>query len=68
MERRQIELALEDVLQKVRHNERARGASRSSVKPKKEERKGTQQERRKRKQRLGKKERHASRRRNGRSH
>ena len=68
MERRQIELALEDVLQKVRRDERARGGARSVTKLKKEKRKGTQQERRKRKQRLGKKERHASRRRNGRSH
>jgi ribonuclease R len=68
MERRQIELALEDVLQKVRRDERSRGASRSSARPKKEQRKGTHQERRKRTQRLGKKERHASRRRNGRSH
>jgi ribonuclease R len=77
MERRQIELALEDVLQKVRSASAKasarqaagdRGASRSSVKMKKEQRKGTPEQRRKRKQRLGKKERHASRRRNGRSH
>jgi ribonuclease R len=57
MERRQIDLGLEDVLEKVRRDERARGPSRSSARPKKEQRKGTQQERRKRKQRLGKKER-----------
>jgi len=57
MERRQIDLGLEDVLEKVRRDERSRGASRSSARPKKEQRKGTQQERRTRKQRLGKKER-----------
>ena len=57
MDRRQIDLGLEDVLEKVRRDERSRGPSRSSAKPKKEQRKGTQQERRKRKQRLGKKER-----------
>ncbi len=57
MERRQIDLGLEDVLEKVRRDERTRGASRSSARPKKEQRKGTQDERRKRKQRLGKKER-----------
>jgi ribonuclease R len=77
MERRQIDLALEDVLAKVRSASAkasarqagsARGASRSAAKPKKDMRKGPQQERRKRTQRLGKKERHASRRRNGRSH
>ena len=67
MERRQIDLGLEDVLEKVRRDERTRGASRSSAsakasadrsaRPKKEQRKGTQQARRTRKQRLGKKER-----------
>jgi ribonuclease R len=60
MERRQIDLALEDVLQKVRRDERSRGPSRSSARPKKEQRKGTPEERRKRKkQRLGKNERQA---------
>lgn len=34
MERRQIDLGLEDVLEKVRRDERSRGPSRSSVKPK----------------------------------
>ena len=88
MERRQIELALDDVLQKVRSASAkvstsakasadrsarqagsGRGASRSSSKPKKDVRKGTPEQRRTRKQRLGKKERNASpRRRNGRSH
>jgi ribonuclease R len=57
MERRQIDLGLEDVLDKVRRDERSRGPARSKARPKKEQRKGTQQERRKRKQRLGKKER-----------
>ena len=62
MERRQIDLGLEDVLEKVRRDDRARGASRSAARPKKEQRKGTEQERRKRKQRLGKKERKTRRR------
>ena len=51
MERRQIDLGLEDVLEKVRQNERSRGPQRSSSRPKKEQRKGTPEERRKRKQR-----------------
>ncbi len=54
--------ALDDVLEKVRRDARARGASRSSARPKKEQRKGTPEERRKRKQRPGKKERKARRR------
>lgn len=57
MERRQIDLGLEDVLEQVRRNERARGPQRSSARPKKEQRKGTQEQRRTRKQRLGKNER-----------
>jgi len=57
MERRQIDLGLTDVLEKVRRDERSRGPARSSARPKKEQRKGTQDERRKRKQRLGKRER-----------
>ena len=57
MERRQIDLGLEDVLEKVRRDERSRGPSRSSARPKKDQRKGTQQERRQRKKRLGKNER-----------
>jgi ribonuclease R len=36
MERRQIDLALDDVIEKVRRNERARGPARSSARPKKE--------------------------------
>jgi ribonuclease R len=63
MERRQIDLGLEEVLEKVRRDERKRGPMRSSARPKKEQRKGTPEDRRRRKkQRLGKKER-ASRRR-----
>jgi ribonuclease R len=66
MERRQIDLGLEDVLEKVRSAfakaPARQAATRSSARPKKEARKGTQEERRKRKQRLGKKERHARRR------
>jgi ribonuclease R len=66
MERRQIELALEDVIAKVRRDERARGASRSSARPKKEQRRGPSAltkasagpaRNRKRKQRPGKRER-----------
>jgi len=57
MERRQIDLGLEDVLEKVRRDERSRGPSRSGARMKKDQRKGTQDQRRKRKQRLGKKER-----------
>jgi ribonuclease R len=54
MERRQIDLGLEDVLEKVRRDERSRGPLRSSARPKAEKRKGTQEERRQRKKRLGK--------------
>jgi len=63
MERRQIDLGLEDVLEKVRRNERSspfakasagQGRVRSSARPKKEQRKGTPEQRRGRKQRLGK--------------
>jgi ribonuclease R len=46
MERRQIDLGLEDVLEKVRRDERSRGPSRSSARPRKEQRKGTPEERR----------------------
>ncbi len=62
MERRQIDLGLEDVLEKVRRDERSRGPARSTARVKKEQRKGTQEQRRKRKQRLGKKERGRSKR------
>jgi ribonuclease R len=62
MERRQIDLGLDDVLEKVRRDERSRGPSRSSARLKKEQRKGTADERRKRKQRLGRKERRRSKR------
>ena len=55
MERRQIDLGLTDVLDKVRRDERSRGPSRSGARPKKDKRKGTPEERRKRKnKRLGK--------------
>jgi ribonuclease R len=58
MERRQIDLGLEDVLEKVRRDERSRGPARSQARPKKEQRKGTPEDRRKRKtQRPGKNER-----------
>ncbi len=57
MERRQIDLGLEDVLEKVRRAERSRGPQRTSSRPKAEQRKGTPEERRKRKQRPGKNER-----------
>jgi ribonuclease R len=56
MERRQVELGLVEILDVVRRDERRRGASRSKVKPKKEQRAG-----RKRKQRLGRRERAATR-------
>jgi ribonuclease R len=62
MERRQIDLGLDDVLEKVRKDERSRGPSRSSARPKKDQRKGTTEQRRKRKQRLGKNERRRSKR------
>ena len=64
MERRQIDLALDDVIEKVRRNERARGPARSSARPKKESTfvkasarlagKHQQQRDSKRKKRLGK--------------
>ena len=57
MERRQIDLGLEDVLEKLRRDERSRGPQRTSSRPKKEQRKGTPEDRRKRKQRAGKNER-----------
>jgi ribonuclease R len=64
MDRRQIDLGLEDVLAKVRSDERTRGPSRSSARPKSEQRKGTPEDRRKRKkQRAGKFERKAKKRR-----
>ena len=62
MERRQIDLGLDDVLEKVRKDERSRGPMRSSAHVKREQRKGTQEQRRKRKQRLGKNERKGSKR------
>jgi ribonuclease R len=64
MERRQIDLGLEDVLEKVRRDERGRGPVRSSARPKKEQRKETPEQRRRgKKQRLGRNERKAKKRR-----
>ena len=64
MERRQIDLGLEDVLAKIRKDERSRGPMRSSARPKKEQRKSTPEERRRRKkQRPGKAERKTKKRR-----
>jgi ribonuclease R len=60
MERRQIDLGVEDVLEQVRRSERSRGPQRTSARPKKEQRKGTHEQRRKRKQRAGKNERRRS--------
>jgi ribonuclease R len=54
MEKRQIELALEGILEHVRRDDRRRGSTSRSSKPKKEQRKGTPQERRRRRQRRGK--------------
>lgn len=66
LEKRQIDLGLEDVLEAVRQDERRRGPRRSHAKPKSEQRKGTPEERRKikqaaqrRKQRPGRHERAA---------
>jgi hypothetical protein len=64
LERRQIDLGLEEVLAAVRDDERRRGPRRSLARPKKEQRKGTPEERRKtkpaaqrKKQRPGRRER-----------
>jgi ribonuclease R len=46
-ERRQIDLALEEILEAVRDDERRRGPKRSHARPKKEQRKGTPEQRRK---------------------
>ena len=68
-ERRQIDLALEDILDTVRDDERRRGPQRSHARPKSEQRKGTPEQRRKikaaarrRKQRPGRRERTAKKR------
>jgi ribonuclease R len=70
LERRQIDLGIEDILNAVRDDEGRRGPRRSYAKPKSEQRKGTPEERRKikaakggRKRRLGKNERAARKRR-----
>jgi ribonuclease R len=65
LEKRQIDLGLADVLERVREDERHRGPRRSAARPKKERRKGTPEERRrlkkeaerKKKQRPGRRER-----------
>jgi ribonuclease R len=71
MERRQIDLGLEEVLEKVRRDERSRGPSRSTARPKQEsafakasagQARGRQKQDRKRKQRIGKNERKSRRR------
>ena len=64
MERRQIDLGLEEVLEKVRRDERSRGTSRSTARPKKESAfaKASARQAGRRKQRPGKKERKARRR------
>ena len=60
LDRRMIDLGIEDILGAVRGDERRRGPGRSHARPKKEQRKGTPEERRKRKnQRMGKRERAA---------
>jgi ribonuclease R len=67
-ERRQIDLALADILEAVRGDERRRGPSRSGARIKKEQRKATPEQRRqrtverKRKQRPGRRERGAKKR------
>jgi ribonuclease R len=70
LERRQVDLGLEDILETVREDERRRGPTRTRTRPKREQRKGTPEERRKikaaaarsRTQRPGRKERAAGKR------
>ena len=47
LERRQIDLGIDEVLEAVRADERRRGSGRSQARPKKDKRKGTPEERRK---------------------
>jgi ribonuclease R len=62
LDRRMIDLGLEDVLDAVRHDDRRRGPARSRARPKHEQRTGTPEDRRRRKQqRMGKRERAARR-------
>ena len=70
LERRQIDLGLEDILANVRGGDRRRGSTRSHARPKKDQRKGTPEQRRKlkaaarqKKQRPGRRERAAKKRR-----
>jgi ribonuclease R len=53
MEKRQIELALEGILEEVRRHDRRERSRVRAAKPKTEQRKGTPEQRRRRKQRLG---------------
>ena len=69
LERRQIDLGIEEILDAVRVDERRRGAARSHARPKQEQRKATPEQRRKRKaartgrsQRPGRRERASKRR------
>jgi ribonuclease R len=61
MERRQVELGLVEILDSVRHDDRRRGAPRSKVRPKKEQRAGpgSKPGRTNRKRRPGRRERAA---------
>jgi ribonuclease R len=66
LERRQVDLGIDEVLEAVRADQRRRGPSRSQARPKKERRKGTPEERRtikaaarRKKQRPGRRERAA---------
>jgi ribonuclease R len=56
-ERRQIDLGIDEILNAVAADERRRGPKKSQARIKTEQRKGTPEQRRKRKQRLGKRER-----------
>jgi len=60
MERRQVDLGLVEILERVRQDERARGPHRSSVRPKKARTEGGR-ERRRKAQRPGRRERQATR-------
>jgi hypothetical protein len=66
LERRQIDLGLEEILDSVREDKQRRGSSRSQARVKKEQRKGTPEQRRRikaaarqRQQRPGRRERAA---------
>ena len=58
MERRQVDLGIDEVLDAVRQDERRRGPARTQARPKKEQRKSTPEQRRRQKAaRPGKRER-----------